>query len=172
MQLNFIKRFCRHLFVLPNYVRQHFSPEAMQSIELAIANNESKHAGEICFVVESHLHVLDILRKKSARKRAVEVFSHMRVWDTEHNNGVLIYLLLADHDFEILADRGIHQHVHQHMGTDGWEKICKKMEAMFRQGQFEDGVTYGITQIGEQLAKHYPAAENAKNELSNTPISI
>jgi hypothetical protein len=168
MSLKFIKRLCKHLFVLPNNVRRHFTVDAMRHIEAAIASNESTHAGEICFVVESHLHVLDIFRRKSAKKRAIEVFSQMHVWDTEHNNGVLIYLLLADHDFEILADRGIHQQV----GAEGWEKICQQMESMFRQGQFEAGVLYGITQIGQQLAQYYPANINKKNELSNAPIII
>ena len=168
MSLKLIKRLCRHLFVLPNNARRHFTVEAMQRIKANIAKNESIHAGEICFVVESHLHILDICKRKSAKKRAIEVFSQMHVWDTEHNNGILIYLLLADHDFEILADRGIHQHV----GAEGWEQISIKMESMFRQGQFEAGVSYGITQIGGQLAKHYPANNHKKNELSDAPIII
>lgn len=168
MSLRFIRRLCRHLFVLPSNVRRHFTNDAMRRIEAAIADNENTHSGEICFVVESHLHVLDILRKKSARKRAIEVFSQMRIWDTEHNNGVLIYLLLADHDFEILADRGIHHHV----CTEGWEQICRQMEVMFKQGEFEAGVLFGIQQVGEHLVRHYSANGKARNELPNRPIVL
>lgn len=176
----FLKRLFRHLFILPNAVNQHFSHEAMRRIEAAIAKSETAHLGEIRFAVESNLHVLDIFKRKSAKKRAIEVFSNLRVWDTEQNNGVLIYLLLADHDFEILADRGIHFHV----GKDGWESVCHEMEAMFKHGQFEAGVLYGVKKIGEMLVQHYPvtggsSGENAAhstadnvNELSDAPVVL
>lgn len=153
---------------MPNTVNQHFSHEAMRRIEAAIAKSETTHLGEIRFAVESNLHVLDIFRRKSAKKRAIEVFSNLRVWDTEQNNGVLIYLLLADHDFEVLADRGIHHHV----GKDGWESVCQEMEVMFRRGQFEDGVLYGIAKISELLVQHYPATSENVNELPNAPVVL
>ncbi|MDP3087219.1 MAG: TPM domain-containing protein [Methylotenera sp.] len=172
MSLKLIKRLFRHLFIWPGAVRRHFSNDAMRRIEAAIAVSEITHLGEICFVIETNLHVFDIFRKKSGKKRAIEVFSQLHVWDTAQNNGVLIYLLLADHDFEILADRGIHQHV----GNSGWEAICQHMEAMFRQGQFESGVLYGIAQISQQLAKHYSVeglgVGGNVNELKNTPIIL
>jgi len=98
----------------------------------------------------------------------VEVFSHLRVWDTEQNNGVLVYLLLADHDFEILADRGVHLHVE----TQGWASIGREMEILFRQGQFEAGVLHGIAQINALLVKHYPVKDNNENELPNAPVII
>lgn len=168
MSLKLIKRLCRHLFIWPGVVRRYFPFDSMRRIEAAIASNESTHLGEICFVVESNLHVLDVLSKKSAKNRAIEVFSQHRVWDTEQNNGVLIYLLLADHDFEILADRGIHHH----MGAEGWERICREMEVLFRRGQFEAGTLYGIKQIGAALAQHYPANGKDSNELPNAPVVI
>ncbi|MDP1659783.1 MAG: TPM domain-containing protein [Methylotenera sp.] len=140
----------------------------MRHIEATIAASESSHMGEIRFVVESNLHIFDIFRGKSAKKRAIEVFSQFHVWDTAQNNGVLIYLLLADRDFEILADRGVHQHV----GNQGWGKISHEMEAMFRQGQFENGVIYGITQISALLMQYHPVDGENLNELPNTPIII
>jgi uncharacterized membrane protein len=149
-------------------VRRYFPAASMQRIAAAIASNERMHSGEICFVVESNLAVLDILRRKSAKQRALEVFSKYQLWDTEHNNGVLIYLLLAEHDFEILADRGIHQHTGEH----GWERISREMEAYFKRGEFEAGVVYGVQKIGAQLAQHYPAQAKKINELSNAPIII
>ncbi|NOS98966.1 MAG: hypothetical protein HOP25_10905 [Methylotenera sp.] len=168
MSVKFIRRLFRHLLICPNAVKCHFPKESMRRIEAAIAASEGTHTGEIRFAVESNLHVFDIFRKKSAKKRAVEVFSQLHVWDTAQNNGVLIYLLLADHDFEILADRGVHQHV----GNVGWEAICQYMEAMFRQDKFEAGVLYGIAQIGEYLAQHYPASGENVNELPNKPVIL
>jgi uncharacterized membrane protein len=168
MSVKFIKRIFRHLFVWPGIVQKQLPVQAMLNIEAAIAKSESLHLGEICFVVEANLHVLDILGGKSARTRAIETFSTFKVWDTEHNNGVLIYLLLADHDFEILADRGIHLRV----GATGWEVICKGMEARFRQGQFEAGILEGIQKISEQLEQHYPSQGKKPNELKNSPIII
>jgi uncharacterized membrane protein len=168
MSLKFFKRLFRHLLISPNSVKRHFPQESMRRIEAAITVSESTHYGEIRFAVEPSLHVFDLFRKKSAKRRAIDVFSQLHVWDTEHNNGVLIYLLLADHDFEILADRGIHQHV----GHDGWEKICQKMELMFRHNQFEAGVLYGIAQISAQLAQHYPADGENMNELANAPVIL
>lgn len=168
MTVNFFKRVCRHLFILPNAVRKCFPKYAMWRIEAAIANSEMTHFGEIRFAIEPQLPLLDVFRKKSAKKRALEVFSQLHVWDTEHNNGVLIYLLLADHDFEILADRGIHCHI----GDEGWTRISDEMETLFRHGQFEAGVLHGITKISALLVQHFPATGKNDNELSNTPVII
>jgi uncharacterized membrane protein len=149
-------------------VKRHFSNEAIQLIEAAIAHSEALHLGEICFAVETKLSFLELVARKTAKQRALEVFSELRVWDTEQNNGVLIYLLLADHDFEILADRGIHQHV----GSAGWESISHEMERMFRQGQFEAGVIEGISKISEHLIQYYPAMGENHNELPNAPVIL
>ena len=146
-----IIRFIRHMFSHPWQVKRHFSAEALRTIEKAIAASEKKHAGEIRFVVEAGLHPYEIVFKKSPKARAIELFGRLNIWDTEHNNGVLIYLLLADRDVEIVADRGIHQHV----AHDGWEAICKQMEAMFRRGEFEAGVLLGIDKISATLQNHY-----------------
>lgn len=168
MGLNLFKRVCRHLLISPLALKKRFPKAVLRRIEQAVAASETTHLGEIRFAVELNLPLLDILRKKSGRQRAVEVFSQLRVWDTEQNNGVLIYLLLADHDFEILADRGIHRHA----GADCWEKLSHEMEAMFRRGQFEAGVLHGITQVGILLAQHYPANDNNDNELPDAPVII
>lgn len=167
MALNLFKRVCRHLFISPLALKKRFPKAVMQRIEQAIAHSEQAHSGEIRFAAELNFPLLDILRKKSGQQRALEIFSQLRVWDTEQNNGVLIYLLFADHDFEILADRGIHQHV----GTQGWARISQEMEALFKQGQFEAGVLHGVTQISILLTRHYPATAN-HNELPNAPVII
>ena len=167
-----LTRFLKHLAsaALPAswQVRKHFSNEALRRIEKAIKVNEQKHTGEIRFVVEAGLHPMEILSKITPKKRALELFSRFNIWDTEQNNGVLIYLLLADRDVEIVADRGIHQHV----GNDGWEHICHAMELQFRRGDFEAGVLQGLTDIGYLLQKYYPAKADNSNELPNTPIIL
>lgn len=168
MLLNLLKRVCRHLCISPLALKKRFPKAVMQRIEQAIADSEQTHFGEIRFAVELNLPLLDILKKKSGQQRAVEVFSQLQVWDTGQNNGVLIYLLLADHDFEILADRGIHQHV----GAQGWTDISHEMEVLFKQGQFEAGVLHGIAQISMLLARHYPANSSNHNELPNVPVII
>lgn len=168
MSFKFIKRLFKHMFSWTGTVRQYFPQDSMRAIEKAIATSEKSHLGEICFVVESHLDVFDIFRKKTAKKRAIEIFSQFHVWDTAQNNGVLIYLLLADHDFEILADRGVHAHV----GSEGWEQICHEMEQHFRKGDFELGVLHGIAKITEHLDIHFPSVHENVNELSNAPIVI
>ena len=140
----------------------------MQNIEAAIRQSESGHTGEIRFVVEAALHPVELVMGKTPRQRAIELFARLGVWDTADNNGVLVYLLLADHDVEIVADRGIHGHV----GASGWEAICKEMEAAFRQGRFESGLMVGIQQIGEVLQKHYPANVANENELPDAPLVL
>lgn len=161
-----LKRLIRHLLMTPLQLKRSFPQAAMQRIETAIAQSELAHSGEIRFAVEMNLPLLDILRKKSGWQRAVEVFSDLRLWDTEHNNGVLIYLLLADHDFEILADRGVHAKV----GDSAWHHISHDMETQFKAGQFEAGVLHGITQISLLLNQYYPADAHNPNELPNAPV--
>jgi len=168
MSMNLFKRVFRHLVISPLALKKRFPKTVMRRIEQAIADSEQTHLGEIRFAVELNLPLLDILGKKSGQQRAVEVFSQLRVWDTEQNNGVLIYLLLADHDFEILADRGIHQYI----GAHGWSHISHEMEVLFKQGQFEAGVLHGITQISRLLAQQYPASAQNDNELPNAPVII
>jgi uncharacterized membrane protein len=118
--------------------------------------------------VEAGLHPYEILCKKTPKKRAIELFGRLNVWDTEYNNGVLIYLLLADSDVEIVGDRGIHQH----LGHDGWEEICSEMEALFRKGEFEAGVLQGIDKISAVLQQHFPQNGASKNEISNKPLIL
>jgi uncharacterized membrane protein len=163
-----IIRFTKHTFSHPWQVKSRFSAEALRNIEKAISASEKTHAGEIRFAVEAGLDPIEILVKKTPKKRAIELFGHLKIWDTEHNNGVLIYLLLADRDVEIVADRGIDRPV----GHDGWEQICRNMEALFRRGEFEAGVLQGINEISAVLQQHFPQNGVSKNEVSNKPIVL
>ena len=167
-QQNRLSRFFRHLFSGPWLVKRYFPPAAMSKIEAEIKHNETTHSGEIRFAVEAALHPFELLAGKTPRQRAIELFAAMHVWDTEANNGVLVYLLLADHDVEIVADRGIDHKV----GKEGWEAICHEMEIAFRAGEFEAGALKGIRQIGTVLEAHFPADGTNKNELPDAPFVV
>jgi uncharacterized membrane protein len=161
-----IKRIGKHLIEHRWRLRRIFPRTVLASIEQAIKASEATHSGQIRFVVEGALDGAPLFRDQSARARALDVFSQLRIWDTAHNNGVLIYLLLADRDFEIVADRGIDTEV----GAAGWEKICADMEAEFRAGHFERGVIEGIAAVSRQLATHFPAQGAGSNELPDAPV--
>ena len=174
-----IKRFFKHCFSTPWQVDRYFPHATLKAIERAIKASEDTHFGEIRFVIEADLHPLEIIACKTPKKRALELFGQLGVWDTEHNNGVLIYLCLADRDVEIIADRGIHQRVRH----AGWESICQAMEKHFRAGQFEAGALSGIALVGEVLAQHFPVGDEAtilarsqsqfpRNELPNAPLIL
>ena len=161
-----IKRIGRHLLEHHWRVRRIFTPSVLAAIEAAIKASEATHSGQIRFVVEGALDGAPLFRDQPARQRALDIFSHLRIWDTAHNNGVLIYLLLADRQVEIIADRGIDAKV----GAAGWEKICKAMEADFRNGNFEAGVIRGIGAVSLQLAAHFPKQRPGRNELPDAPV--
>ncbi|MCX7184313.1 MAG: TPM domain-containing protein [Nitrosospira sp.] len=162
-------RVLRHLFTGRMALRRAFPAASLEAIEQAIRQSEASHDGEIRFAVEAALHILPLLGKQSARQRSIEVFSQLRVWDTECNNGILIYLLLADRHVEIVADRGIHSKV----GSEEWEKICRAMETAFRQRRFETGVIAGIGTISEHLRAHFPTErQGGENELADKPVIL
>jgi uncharacterized membrane protein len=161
-----IKRIGKHLLEHHWRVRQVFPKHVLASIERAIKASEATHSGQIRFVVEGALDGAPLLRNQSARARALDVFSHLRIWDTAHNNGVLIYLLLADRDVEILADRGIDAKV----GAAEWENICRAMEAEFGKGNFQAGVLKGIAAVSRHLVKHFPKHGAGPNELPDAPV--
>ncbi|MDB5619429.1 TPM domain-containing protein [Tardiphaga sp.] len=161
-----ITRIGKHLLGNRSRVRKAFPPKALAAIEQAIKASEAGHAGQIRFVVEGALDGAPLFRDQTARERAIDVFSQLRIWDTEHNNGVLIYLLLADRDVEIVVDRGIDARV----GEAGWEAICQAMEAEFRTGHFERGVINGIHAVTQHLARHFPRDGVVINELPDAPV--
>jgi len=109
-----------------------------------------------------------LVRGETPRERAIEIFSRLRIWDTEANCGVLIYVLLADRDVEIVADRGIHRRV----GDEAWEAICRAMEAQFRERRFVDGAIGGVEAINQLLAQHFPSTGSGPNELPDQPVVL
>ncbi|UQR65168.1 TPM domain-containing protein [Bradyrhizobium sp. C-145] len=161
-----MKRIARHLVQHHWRAKQIFPQAVLDRIEQAIKRGEATHSGQVRFVVEGALDGRPLFRNQPARARALDVFSHLRIWDTKHNNGVLIYLLLADRDVEIVADRGIDAKV----GAEGWERICRAMEAEFRSGQFERGVIAGIEAVSCELVRHFPPQGPHSNELPDAPV--
>ena len=145
-----------------------FPRDTLMAIEKVIKASESTHCGEIRFVVEGALDVAPLFRGQTARERAIDVFSQLRIWDTEGNNGVLIYLLLSDRDVEIVADRGIDAKV----GPQEWERICRKMEAAFREADFQGGVVGGVQEVTRHLAEHFPPIGDDRNELPDKPVVL
>ena len=161
-----IRRIGKHLIEHRWRVRRIFPPQVLASIEAAIKAGEATHSGQLRFVVEGALDGAPLFRDQPARERALDVFSRLRIWDTAHNNGVLIYLLLADRDVEIVADRGIDALV----GAAGWEEICTAMETDFRAANFEAGVVKGIDAVSRLLAAHFPKHGPGSNELPDAPV--
>lgn len=163
-----LQRFWRHCSSSQRRLRRVFAPEAMAAIEQAIRASESLHDGEICFAVEAVLDPWPLLQGQTARARAMALFAELGVWDTAANNGVLIYVLLADHAVEIVADRGISALAPE---TE-WEAICRQMETQFAQGAYQEGALRGIAAVTQTLAKRYPARAGRGNELSNQPVQV
>ena len=162
------KRWLKHLFMPPRAWRRAFPQATLDAIEAAIGASEATHSGEIRFAIENSLPASLVWRGMSGRERAIEMFSNLHVWDTADNSGVLIYLLLADHDIEIVADRGIAARV----DAAAWEKVAQTMEAAFRQGDFERGALAGIEQVGALLASHFPPSGHNPDELANRPVIL
>ncbi|HWY96269.1 MAG TPA: TPM domain-containing protein [Steroidobacteraceae bacterium] len=161
-----IKRIGKHLLEHHWRAKRVFPKQALALIEQAIKAGEATHSGQVRFVVEGALDGAPLFKNQSARARALDIFSQLRIWDTAHNNGVLIYLLLADRQVEIIADRGIDAKV----GAAGWQKICAAMQSDFRAGNFESGAIKGIQAVSQQLAAHFPKHGAGPNELPDAPV--
>lgn len=161
-------RILRHLAFPDWWWRRRLSAAALARIQAAVARAEAGHGGEIRVAVETGLDLPSLLRGMTARERAVAAFSSLRVWDTEENNGVLLYVLLADRDVEIVADRGIARQIVQ----ADWEHICLEMEGLFRAGQHEDALLAGVRLIGDKLVRLYPDSEKAANQLPDKPALL
>lgn len=160
-------RWIRHLAAGAS-VRRLFPQATLDAIHRAIAAGEKRHRGEVCFAIEQTMPWRDLARGRSARERAHEVFARLRVWDTEHNSGVLIYVLVAEHAIEILADRGIAARV----GQQEWQRICDRMRERFAAGDYERGVIDGVNAVSDILARHFPDDGSTRNELTDAPVVL
>jgi uncharacterized membrane protein len=162
-----VMRILKHRWLDETDLRRALPEAALGRIEARVAASESRHSGEIRLCVEAGLPLSYLWRGLRARDRAIAMFGKLRVWDTEHNNGVLIYLLLAEHAIEIVADRGLNRHV----GAAQWQALIAPMREAFRAGRFEVGLNEAIDAIDGLLRGHFPLAEGQVNpdELPNRP---
>jgi len=162
-------RLLRHLFATRSGTRRRFPAQLLESIEAAIKAAEARTSGEIRFVVETALEPDEVWAGLTPRERAMQTFSDLHIWNTELRNGVLVYVLLADRDVEIVADRGAAERV----GQADWEGVCRAMEAHFRAGRFAEGALAGVNAVGTLLEKHFPAdRERNRDELPNQPALL
>ncbi len=143
---------------------------AIEGLENAIRASESRHSGEICVCVEAGLPLSYLTKRLSARQRAVTLFGKLRIWDTESNNGVLIYLLVADHAIEIVADRGLNARV----SAAQWAGIVETLRVQLRTGQFEQGLKAAVDAVDALLHAEFPLApgQSNPNELPDAVVIL
>ncbi len=162
------RRMARHWLQGLRPARRLLPEAALLQIEGEIRSAESTHAGEIRVVVETALSFGLLWRKISARERALQLFASLGVWDTRHNNGVLLYVLLADRAIEIVADRGIAAHI----PPGEWQALCNEVSERFRQGDLTAGCCVAVQSVGRRLARFFPAGDGDGNELPNQPVLL
>ena len=156
----------RHLFATGWGLRRAFDAATLQAIEQAITDTERAHGGEIRFAVEASRGAIDVMRGVTPRQHAVHVFARLGMWDTEANNGVLIYVSWADRDVEIVADRGFNGRVTE----QEWGEVCRRMEQAFARGVPRQAIVEGIHAVGTLIARHFPAVD--RDELPNRPVVL
>jgi uncharacterized membrane protein len=163
-----LSRFIRHITTTRWSTRRDFPVPVRDAIEKAIGDCERQHGGEIRFVVETAFDLPELWRGLPVRQRALQLFGQFGVWDTANNNGVLIYVLMADRGVEIIADRGITSFV----GPHEWQAVCRQMEQHYRAGRFREGSIAGIEGVGALLGRHFPGKAASDNELPNQPVLL
>ena len=154
-----LARIFRHRWTDETDAARALSPDALARLEARVAASETRHSGEIRLCVEAGLPLTYLWQDATPRQRAVTMFGKLRVWDTENNNGVLIYLLLAEHAIEVVADRGLSRHVPQAT----WDTLLADMRVRFRAGEFEQGLAQAIDAVDALLQRHYRLAEGQTN---------
>ncbi|MFO1212928.1 MAG: TPM domain-containing protein [Paenacidovorax caeni] len=164
-----LTRLLRHRWA-DGRLRRVLTPEVLQRLGQRVAASERRHTGQIRICAEGGLPLSYLWRGASARERAITQFGKLRVWDTEHNNGVLIYLLLAEHAIEIVADRGLAQRVPEAT----WHTLVQRLGQALRAGQYEDGLTEVLAEVSALLVAHFPASGHApgSNELPDAPVLL
>ena len=168
--MNRLLRILRHRWLDETDARRALDEAALARLAERVRRSESRHSGEIRLCVEAGLPLSYLWRGAPPRERALAMFGKLRVWDTEHNNGVLIYLLLAERAIEIVADRGLSRHV----DTGEWQTMARQMGSAFKAGRFEEGLTATVDQVDAALMQHFALADGERNpnELPDQPAVI
>ncbi|MDO9252908.1 MAG: TPM domain-containing protein [Hydrogenophaga sp.] len=168
-------RILKHRWLDASDTRRAVPDEMAERLAQRVAASETRHTGEVRLCVEAALPLSYLWRlqpdrpiKALVRERAVSWFGRLGVWDTEHNNGVLIYLLLAEHAIEFVADRALAQRVDQAQ----WQAIVDRLGARLHSGEFEDGLTQALEEVSALLVAHFPAPADTwrPNQLSNNVV--
>lgn len=160
-------RIWRHVWLDASDAQRALPPALLEQLTRRVAASEARHTGEVRICVEAGLPWSYLRRGASPRERALMLFGKLRVWDTEHNNGVLIYLLLADHAIEIVADRGLNRHV----PPAQWQAMIARLSQALRAQRIEDGLTQALEEVSAVLVAHFPAPEGQarRNDLPDAP---
>jgi uncharacterized membrane protein YgcG len=168
--LSRFSRLWRHRWTDEADVRRVLPAEALDRLTRRVTASEQRHTGQVRICIEAGLPWSYLRRDAPARERAITLFGKLRVWDTEHNNGVLVYLLLAEHAIEIVADRGIDARV----GGEAWASTAQRMGVAFKEGRYEDGVTLALEEVSALLVEHFPRAKGQvdRNELPDAPVVL
>jgi uncharacterized membrane protein len=163
-----LQRIFKHRWLDEADMRRAIPAAVSEQLARRVAASEQRHSGEVRFYIEAGLPMSYLWQDLTPHDRAVAMFSKLRVWDTAQNNGVLIYLLLAEHAIEIVADRGLNAHV----GPEEWRQIVGRMGAAFKDGRFEDGLTQALEEVSALLVQHFPLqpGEVNVNELPDEPV--
>ncbi len=162
-----LRRILRHSWVDDEELSRALPSDLLDRIAKRVSDSEHQHAGEIRIHAEANLPLSYLWRDATPRERAITLFGKLRVWDTEHNNGVLIYVLLAEHAIEIVADRGLARHVPQ----QAWEMLVGHLSRAFREGRYEQGLLHAVEEVSSLLARHFPRQPDqaGRNELPDRP---
>ncbi len=162
-------RLYRHVLATQRGAHRLFSEQIMRRLQEVVAAGEATHRGEVRLIVESALPLRKVRRGMSTRQRALDLFGTFRVWDTEENNGVLLYINIADRKLEVIADRAAAQAV----AGAHWQAVCDLALRSFRAGDFERGVTEALQAIHESLAGAFPTHGTPRaNELPDAPVLL
>lgn len=166
--MGMLNRLWRHLWAGEREARRVFPPAALARIGEVVAQSEARHHGELRVVIQGGLGWAALRDIPPSRELALLHFAHSRVWDTEENSGVLIYLLMAEHKLEIVADRGIHARVPQ----AAWDAIAQAATRCFAQGDYVEGMVAAEEAITALLVAHFPASGENPNELPDAPLRM
>jgi len=163
-----ITRLVQHALAALRPTHRRLTPADRQRVEQAVAAAEQRHAGEIRVVVEASLHFAQLWHRVTPRQRALQLFAQLGVWDTAANNGVLVYVLLADRAVEFVADRAIAARIPE----GDWLSLCRDVEAACGRGELAEGCCVAVRGVATQLERHFPRGSNSSNELPNQPILL
>ena len=166
--MNIFNRFVKHLFSTHAAGKRAFPPASLKAIETAIADGEKLHCAEVRLIVEHSLSACAVFHRMTSRQRAIELFSQYKMWDTEENCGVLLYVNLADRKVEIIADRAVTKLI----SDKEWHAVCRTMTDGFARGEFHNSTTAALTQLNALLQSYFPASGEHPNQLPNKPIVV